>query len=85
MKAYCIWGAESPETIINQLGDMNNLFYTESEQLNVEIEFTTMQANIKAINYYENKLKDDYLESFMEFPTRFMLGSHLCCRQIGCL
>tara|TARA_B100000530_G_scaffold244477_1_gene159911 strand:- start:157 stop:441 length:285 start_codon:yes stop_codon:yes gene_type:complete len=42
MKAYCQWEAESPEAIIEQLGDMNNFFHTESEEMNDEIDFTSM-------------------------------------------
>ena len=44
MKAYCIWEAESPEAIIDQLGDMNNFSHTESEEMNDEIDFTAMQV-----------------------------------------
>jgi|TARA_B110000240_G_C13205382_1_gene328033 hypothetical protein len=42
MKAYCHWEAESPEAIIDQLGDMNNFFHTVSEEMNDEVDFTSM-------------------------------------------
>ena len=42
MKAYCQWEADNPEAIIEQLGDMNNFFHTESEEMNDEIDFTSM-------------------------------------------
>ena len=42
MKAFCLWEAESPDAIIDQLGDMNAFFDTECDEMNEEIDFTSM-------------------------------------------
>jgi hypothetical protein len=42
MKMFCKWQAESPQAIIDQLGDMNNFFDTTSEECSQTMDFSKM-------------------------------------------
>tara|TARA_A100001037_G_scaffold260858_1_gene249540 strand:+ start:137 stop:421 length:285 start_codon:yes stop_codon:yes gene_type:complete len=42
MKVFCKWQAESPQAIIDQLGDMNNFFDTVSEECSQTMDFAKM-------------------------------------------
>tara|TARA_B100002052_G_scaffold66624_1_gene59982 strand:- start:88 stop:372 length:285 start_codon:yes stop_codon:yes gene_type:complete len=42
MKVFCKWQAESPQAIIDQLGDMNNFFDTVSEECSQTMNFAEM-------------------------------------------
>ena len=42
MNMYCKWQAESPQAIIDQLGDMNNFFDTTSEECSQVMDFSKM-------------------------------------------
>ena len=42
MKMFCKWQAESPQAIIDQLGDMNNFFETTSEECSQIMDFSKM-------------------------------------------
>ena len=47
MKMFCKWQAESPQAIIDQLGDMNNFFETTSEECSQIMDFSKMSAEDK--------------------------------------
>lgn len=43
--AFCFWKAESPDSIIEQLGDMNNFFDTSChEMMDDYFDFSTMRS-----------------------------------------
>ncbi|MAH83596.1 MAG: hypothetical protein CBB68_04450 [Rhodospirillaceae bacterium TMED8] len=44
MEMVCWWKAESPDAIIDQLGDMNSFFTTESKELDQTIDFNAMRG-----------------------------------------